>query len=61
MACNQKEKKKKRNRLRMAEMMEPVGKAIEIAIINLINRLKDVKAKHELNYERNGRYKRTPK
>lgn len=37
--------------------MELAGKDIKITIIKLINRLKNVKGKHELNYERNSRYK----
>lgn len=45
----------------VAEMMEPTGKDVKIAVINLINGFKDIKAKHELDYERNGSYKRTPK
>lgn len=41
-----------------AEMMELAGKGIKIAITNLNNRFKDVKGKHELNYERNRRHKK---
>lgn len=45
MACNQ--EKKIEISPEMAEMMKLAGKDVKRAIINLINRFKDVKEKHE--------------